>query len=475
MADFYVRFADGSDTDDGLTWATARQTVSGGLALCSAGDRLFVSQAHAETAASAKTLTSPGTSTNPVYILCVEDSAEPPTTLAITGSITTTGNNALVLGAGYAYVYGITFNATTGNSSADFALNVNQPNRWVLENCKIATHSSNSGSLIIIGNSTTPASAELILINTDVQFGNNVGQSIAMRGDGYLQWRGGSLLQSVTGASVPTSLITNASINGGRVELNGVSLANLGSGKSIFDISSDSSAFFGYVVNCNIGASCTLHVNALTPSSYLILSNTDSADTNYRYQRASVEGNITNENTIVRVNGATDNTTPFSFKAVSNATCSLGAPLRSEPIIFWNDALQTTNVIFEIITDNVTLTDKEIWIEVEYSSSSTTPKTTFVTNRISNILNNASNHTTSTVDWITTGLGTPVKQRLTVSPIISNPGLVRARLVLAKPSTTVYFCPKVLDNATRSFIIGENYINQDKIDTRTNIFNSRIF
>src|SRR3990167_9113060 len=97
---YYVRSTDGSDADTGLTWALAKATLVGALAVAAAGERIWVSQAHAETQASAMTLTSAGTEALPVEILCGNDAAEPPTALATTATVTTTGANALSLAGG---------------------------------------------------------------------------------------------------------------------------------------------------------------------------------------------------------------------------------------------------------------------------------------------------------------------------------------------------------------------------------------
>mgnify|MGYP003394608494 FL=1 len=48
MADRYGRSTDGADGDGGTTWALAKATLAGLAAIDAAGDRIFLSQAHAE-------------------------------------------------------------------------------------------------------------------------------------------------------------------------------------------------------------------------------------------------------------------------------------------------------------------------------------------------------------------------------------------------------------------------------------------
>ena len=111
----------------------------------------------------------------------------------------------------------------------------------------------------------------------------------------------------------------------------------------------------------------------------------------------------------------------------------------------WNGPVgsaQTATV--EIITDNVTLTDAEAWLEVEYLGTSGFPLGLFANDRVADpIFGTPANQATSTVDWTTTGLATPIKQKLGVAFTAQEKGLVRARVVVAKASTTVYYDPLI--------------------------------
>jgi hypothetical protein len=116
------------------------------------------------------------------------------------------------------------------------------------------------------------------------------------------------------------------------------------------------------------------------------------------------------------------------------------------PIQVWN---ATTNsaitLTIPIITDNVTLTDAQAWLEVEYQASNTSPLGTLVSTRVSDPIFgtavNVASDTTST--WTTTGLTTPVKQKLSATITPQAIGLIRVYLVVAKPSTTVYYDPLI--------------------------------
>src|SRR3990167_8140047 len=95
MAVVYLRSTDGSNLDDGSTWALAKATLAGALSAAGRGGAGYVSQAHAETQGTNMTLTSPGSAASPVNVICVDDSAEPHTATATTATVTTTGTTSI--------------------------------------------------------------------------------------------------------------------------------------------------------------------------------------------------------------------------------------------------------------------------------------------------------------------------------------------------------------------------------------------
>src|SRR3990167_6093507 len=118
MANIYVRSTDGNDADDGTTWALADATLTGAAAADVAGDVIWVSQVHAESTAAAITFNWDGTAAAPIRVVCGNDAAEPPTALATTATVTTTGNSTITCQSGidYVYFYGIKFNSGSAAS-----------------------------------------------------------------------------------------------------------------------------------------------------------------------------------------------------------------------------------------------------------------------------------------------------------------------------------------------------------------------
>lgn len=437
MAVIYLRSSDGSDASDGLTWANAKATLAAALTAAGAGGTVYVSDNHAESSGSAITLTSPGTAAAPVTVLCVNDASdpEPPTALAATASVA-----GLTLAVrGFAYCYGITFNASSTGSSTTIAFfGDTLPGYWRLENCVVALTGNSATPRLLLGAVVASHDDELVeFVNTTLSFAH-VGQAVNPISPFIM--RGGA----VTGTAPTTLFVPSTTING-KVILQGVDLSGLGSGKNLVDVSI--AKFQDYLFeNCKLGASVAITTGANSGQGGVTIQiiNCDSGDTNYRYVKHCYQGDITQESTIVRTGGASDGTTPISRKMVSSANSKFYSPLELGPLSIWNEATGSSKTLtVEVVTDNVTLTDAEAWVEVEYLGTSGFPLSLFANDRAADVLATPANQTSSSETWTTTGLGTPVKQKLAVSFTPQEKGLIRARVMLAKASTTMYVCPKV--------------------------------
>jgi hypothetical protein len=122
--------------------------------------------------------------------------------------------------------------------------------------------------------------------------------------------------------------------------------------------------------------------------------------------------------------------------------------LRSPEIVRWNETTGSSiTVTVEIVHDSQgsgtssAFTDKEIWLEVQYLGTSGYPLGTFVDDAASDILGSAADQTSSSATWTTTGLTTPVKQKLSVSFTPQEKGYIHAVVCMAGASDTCYVDP----------------------------------
>jgi len=436
VPDYYVRSTDGNNADSGATWALAKADLQ--TPTWAAGDRIFVSQAHAQTTGATINIALNGTRAAPTQIICANDSAEPPTAVADTATVYTTGAFAISF-TGSGYIYGIQFRAGSGASNVTLTVGNSGDAFQIFENCLLENGSTGgSGFAVSFGFSSSALGSYAELINCDLKF-NSAASSLRVV-NGWAKWRGGALIGTTLTAKVVEFGVSG---RGGIMEFDGVDLSNCGSSINLveFDQGTNRAIF----KNCKLPASWS----GVLAANYYVgcqveMYNCDSGDTNYRLWIENFAGSTKSETVVVRTGGASDGTTALSWRMATNADAEYPAVVLHAPeIVVWNDVTGSAiTVTLEVITDNVTLTDAEAWIEVQYLGTSGFPLGVFVTDAKADVLATAANQTTSTESWTTTGLTTPVKQKLSVTFTPQEKGFVHIVPCLAKAGTTMYVCPK---------------------------------
>jgi hypothetical protein len=435
---YYVRSSDGNDSDSGLTWALAKATIAGALAVAAAGERIWVSHAHAETQATAMTLTSAGTAAAPVEILCGNEGAEPPTALATTAQVTATGASAISF-LGFAYVYGITFSAGTGAGANHMNFTSTAPWGFVFDTCSLRTPSTGISHFNIGTGSGAADDQFLWLKNTTFEMAGNASSRIIVAACRILMDGGAFII-----TSTPTIVFALSQPVAIAIRFRGVDLSIWGSGKSLVrvDLPSPSDLFFEH---CKLGASVALVSGAsLGPGGVRVtLDHCDSADTQYRMERYQYEGSVYSETTIFRTGGASNGTTPLSHRMAASANRTLHLPLYGPEMVIWNNTTGSAKTItVEIVHDSLTaLTDAEVWLEVEYLGTSGFPLSLFASDRKADILATPAAQTSSSVGWTTGAITNVNKQKLEVTVTPQEIGVFRCRVALAKASYTIYVDP----------------------------------
>lgn len=427
---WYVRSTDGDNASDGLSWANAKATLAGAASAASAGDTIYVSQAHAETQASAMTVLLPGTEASPNIVLCVDDGAEPPTALATTATISTTGNSNLLL-RGYGYFYGLQFQCGSSTNGPLIYCVTSTTAVQRYESCKFYIVGTGTGGRIVLGNVAT---AFVFFENCTFQF-SNTSQAFYSMATAHI--RGGA-----TAGSAITVLMYNSS-SGHNTTFSGVDLSSCASSLDI--CSAGEYRRLVILRDCKLPASWNGVVQA-TPWSHnhVALHNCDSGDTQYRLARNNAFGALTTETTLVRTGGASDGTTPISWKVVTTANADdLTGIFYSDEIHAWNDSTGSSKTVtVEILHDSATnLTDAEVWLEVMSLNTSGYPLGTWTSDRKADYLASAADQTDSSETWTTTGMSNPNTQKLSVSFTPQEKGVIVARVCVAKASKTLYVDP----------------------------------
>lgn len=431
----YVRSTDGNDADNGSTWALANATLSGAMSDQVAGDRIWVSDNHAESTAGSTTITCPGTTTSPCQILCGDDAAEPPTSLATTGTVSLSATGTITIN-GSLYCYGLSF------SGRFIALARSTTNIQTYENCVFTNDFSSAGNISI----GVPSSAEGSIttwVNCTAKI-TTTGTVLIVVDNGRFYWRGGSIgASSVT----PSSGILQNVNRGGNSYIEGVDFSNFGSTVNLI-VSGTNESSFTYFINCKLPASWSGSLIGSTPgaASRVEMWNCSAGDVNYAMWIEDFFGTIKHETTLVRTGGASDGSTTISWKMATTANAEYPLMLLySPPIYVYNTTTGSSKTLtVEILHDSVTaLTDAEIWLEVEYQGTSGFPLALFVDDAKSDVIASAADQTSSSETWTTTGMTNPNKQKLSVTFTPQEIGVYICRVCVAKASYTVYVDPLV--------------------------------
>lgn len=444
MTAIYVRSTTGADTNDGLSWATAKATFAAAMALAVGGDTVYVSQAHSESASASKSFTSAGTPNNPVNIVCVQDGAEPPVAIADTGSVKTL-STGLINGEGSFAMYGMTISVGTGSNA--YSLNFGQVSGvdviQSFHNCSLLVGCTAFNMYTRFGNSTTSNSARsrFVLKNTNLRL-NHTGQFIGIYQD--FMWRGGAY---AAGGATPSAGLFRVGGQGRtcRVEIDGVDFSALA---PTVDLVSGPNAT-GRIMfrNCKLPASWTggLVQGVVDPSLRVEMHNCDSIDTNYRFWVEAYAGSIKSETGTIKIGGASDGTTALSYKMTTNANVVWYlAGLESPELLRWNDTIDApVTVSIHVLSDGPALTDQDAWLEVQHLGTSGVPLGVFESGRAATLAAPVV-HPTASTTWNTAGMATPQMQRLSLTFTPREKGWMHIRIVVGKANATIYYDPKVV-------------------------------
>ena len=449
MAAFYVRSTTGSNANNGTTWALAKATLQGALSIAAAGDTIYVSQAHAETQASAMTNGCPGTNVSPCKIVCGNDGAQPPTALATTATITTTGANSITNNGSFS-CYGIIFSSGTGGTRADMNLTNATGDIQYYEQCSFRLGTTVLAVIYTAAGGFGAGTSSMFWKNCTVKFGSTA-QLFAS--EGPFTWSGGSV---VSGSSTPAILfntwVASAIGNGGPFLIENVDFSNFA---ATWILTLPNPVLFSPFIirNCQSPAawSGTLISGTYSHPGRVEMYNYDNAGTSYRLWIEDYMGTIRDETTVVRTGGATDGVTPLSWKISGGGRAVYPSQVLYSPefVIECTTTGLSRTLTVQGIHDGVSnLTDHDVRLEVQYLSSASAPLGASATSQVADVLTAANNLTASTVAWTTSGLTNPNKWSLAATFTPQLKGFIHGRVAVMKASQTVYIDPPQANSLT---------------------------
>lgn len=444
MADVAL-WSGATGANNGTSWADAYTTLAAVItAQGSNPTRIFVASDHSELVSAA--LTFPAAVQSQQYQLISVDrtSGFPPTVEQAGASIRSTDSVDLTLNNSF-YSKGVFWaagngGATTRNIVLSHSVN-GLPHVYRIIGGGLELKNTAAASRIIIGGAgLAPRNSEAFIEGSELRFGN-VGQGVQSRNCAIF------IRDGNTAGSAITEFIKSFSDVGASLEVFGVDLsscatginllaANItGAGQAIFNCIKMPTGWTGDLIG-------TLPVNSALTA---IATNVDAGDTNYRMSMTGGAYRVRSETAIYRNGGASNGTTPISWKYEIASTPIYPVHVtESLPIIRWNETTGSpVTATIHVLTDGVTLHDDDAWLEVVYLDAAGNPLGALVSDERPSQLAAAADQDASTATWTTTGITSPVKQKLSVTFTPQEKGFIQARVRVARSSTTIYVCPNV--------------------------------
>lgn len=433
MAAYYV-YSGAAGSNNGSSWANAFTTLTTAFATEAAGDTLYVAHDHAESTASAITLTSSGTLANPTKIVCVNRAGSVPPVSSdrrATAQVSTTGASNITFN-GVAHYDGIIFNAGSGANAASILISQTATGWHRFDNCSLRINGTAVNATAITIGTASVGGPYAELNNTTVSFAHS---SNLITSYSRLKWRN---TPSALLGTIPTIIFAIGSARGGAIECIGVDLSAAGSGKTLVSGGQTQAGSVTFV-DCKLDAAVT---KSAVPTQQDVDFVRSSATGNYAVARYRASGTLTEETTIVRTGGASDGTTPLAWKIVTASTdCTYSLPFECPPIAIWNDTTgaSVTATVEGIWGGGAVPNDDDIWLDLEYLGDASSPQGSFVNDGKADLLASAAGQDSSSAIWG----GSTTKFKLAVTFTPQQKGWLYSRIKCAKASTTFYIDPLV--------------------------------
>ena len=420
---------DGTNTSPYETLVKAATTFLVAVDQLVAGEDLLIGMDHVETPGSSQTYTFPGTAAAPNRVISIDTTTEA-YNKADNVQVDLETNDLTM--NGFVKFYGFSIDI------GDDTVFVGNPSEVLFDDCLIEF--GGSGSLHQIGSDRNIIRHK----NTEINFsggGTNTGFSLLstvfeMR-DGKISWSG----------TQPIALF-NAMNKRNVISFAGVDLSDITS--ALIDVS-DAANITAEFHHCVINSSVSLTTGVINDAgTRILMSGCDDTTGNklYRLEYVDYYGSIVHDDAIfVTTGGASDGTTPISWKMVTTANAKeFSEPLISPPIPIWIDSTGSKTFTVKGIWDSASdIQNDEAWLEVEFLEASADTDSAFANDGLANILATPADQTNNTETWTGTGGFTNEnKIDLAVTVTVNRVGPAICRIHLAKPSTTFYADPKVI-------------------------------
>lgn len=458
-ATIYVSSVDGDNADDGSTWALAKATVAGGLAVATDAtfNFIYVDSAHSFTAGAVITWDA-STSGAAHAIISVDRTTGAPPTTWLAGATEDIGASSagFTIGNGTAcklFVWGFTIEGSPNNASGANITIAQGTNSGAFVdvkmcNCILNVNSNNASARLFLGNAGDAAkqTSFAALIDCEVGIKNVATGSVITVRDCRARISG--LTLTYLGANKPASLFDFSGNVTPDLEIRDSDLsAYEKSGGYYFDVTNLEGSIT--IVNCKRDATPGVYTGTWKGNNASITAILfDDADTHNTFEFYNRLGTLSVSGSIYLDSGDTFDTAGVSFEVVTTSLCTEAEPFVLPPFRYWPDVTGSKTFSVEMIFDNATdLDDRTCWMDLRgvLESASFPVGTTSSSRNAQPFDGTATNLTSSSLAWTGAGGFTNSKKRkIEITRTVAEKSTNEAVLSFGVPSRTFYVNPELL-------------------------------
>ena len=435
MATYFV--SEAGDNGAGTSWATAKTTLAGAIALATAsGDVIKIDKDH--TGDNAIAVDTTWTVLNNISIICVDkDSSD---ALAEMGAAAWIGSSTTTLaltiaGAYKCRMHGITLRiGSTGNKS--IVIGNTDGFHFELSSCLVWLGTTSSSARLQLGPAAANINVFVYAKDLTVRFGAT-GQGINAYSGTILR----GLVVSSLGSS-PTRLFEG--VRSGNIKILDSDLSHCGAGYIVGNNTTMSAQYELY--HCKLGTNYVA-LDTQSPANKsagtILLSDCSSGDTHGIMHYADAFGSVVSDSGIYYTGGAAGQ----SWKITTTANCSAATPFTSPWIASYHNGASSITPRLEILRDGsaTAYQDDEVWGEFSAKVTSGTTLGTSYSDGMP-LLGTPADQAAGAGTGSWTGENATAWSGKCDSGAAFTPaetGEILARIVVGEPSTTVYVDPQI--------------------------------
>lgn len=451
MATYFVA-SGGSNTSPYDTWAKAATSLATALAAATTAGDIIVIQKDAVPSGDAEVAadTTYTFAADVSLISATNDGGSAYTPSAMSTSYWighSTNNRSMTLaGAFTVYVYGITIR-NSGTNADSFFIGSSDGSSYTLDYCYLWLGSTNSACVIQLGSIVASGNSYIRLKDTTFRFS---AAAHGLRFNARIDIDGGSVSSSGTAPSV--LFIANVDRpGGGLARITGCDLSHVTG--TLFG-ASFANTYRIELVGCKLGSGVVLFTASPSPDNKsggeIIAYDCAAGDEHYHLWYSNACGDLTiSTSCYVTSDGAAYNNSgsKCSWKIVTRAHAMHTEPFFTPWISVHHEGTSAITPYLEVVCDNFTPKESEVWSEWTVKSNSGSPLVAFNNSDKGGVTASATNQGASSLttdDW-SGEPATPVFIKLapTASVTPAEIGDLCARISVAIPSKTLYVDPQI--------------------------------